>query len=264
MNTHKIEIVHKIQQFIVRLLATNPAGNNLCMIGGFRYQFLNESARSSQDIDYHWEGDFEQKQKELISLFRRKLLPEVMKRYGYEGTVFPASALDDDSPFVKIVKTAFFQSHVADSRIEIPVEITRIVRLDEPIVRTVDGVVYLSVSDADMIESKVICLFNRLWIEGRDFVDVFLFQNQFVPDAAQRIRMKFAKLGIKAQHVASGFRKIIENREGHVRDIRAIIDEQVEPHVAANIAAGGGAAMIFDSVIEILRARLNLAAEAQS
>ncbi|MEJ2744609.1 MAG: hypothetical protein P8123_02830 [bacterium] len=178
MNTQKGEITYKIQRLIVRLLATNPAGNHLCMIGGFRYQFLDESARRSQDVDYHWEGDLDRKQKELISLFERKLIPEVMKSCGYDGTIFPASGPDGDSPFVKIVKTAFFQPNVADSRIEIPVEITRIVCLDEPIVRTVDGVVYLSVSDADMIESKVICLFNRLWIGWRVFIDIFLFQNQ--------------------------------------------------------------------------------------
>lgn len=263
MSLPKVDIIRNIQRLIVRLLATNPAGNNLCMIGGFRYQFLNESARRSQDIDYHWEGGLEQKQKEMISLFGRKLLPEVRKSYGYDGTVSPALGPDDDSPFMKIVKTAFYQSHVADSRIEIPVEITRIVRLDEPIVRTVDGVVYLSVSDADMIESKVICLFNRLWIEGRDFVDIFLFQDQFVPDSEQRIQTKFAKIGIRAPHVARGLGRIVGNREGHIREIKVIIDEQVEPNVAANIAAGGGAAMVFDSVIDILRARLNLAAEEQ-
>jgi hypothetical protein len=261
MNAPKVETTHKIQRLIVRLLATNPAGNNLCMIGGFRYQFLNESARRSQDVDYHWEGDLDRKQKELISLFRRKLLPEVMKSYGYDGTVFPATGPDADSPFVKIVETTFYQPHVAGSRIEIPVEITRIACLDGPIVRTVDGVVYLSVSDADMIESKVVSLFNRLWIEGRDFVDIFLFQNQFAPDAARRIQTKFAKIGISAAHVANCLRKIIENREGHIRDIKAIIDDQVEPHVAANIAAGGGAARVFDSVIEILRTRLSLSAE---
>jgi hypothetical protein len=258
MNTQKIEIANRIQRLIVRLLATNPAGNNLCMIGGFRYQFLNAGARRSQDVDYHWEGDLEQKQHELVSMFRRKLLPEVRHSYGYEGTVFAATGPANDSPFVKIVKTAFYQPNITGSRIEIPVEITRIVCLDEPIVRTVDGVVYLSVSDADMIESKVVCLFNRLWIQGRDFVDIFLFQSQFVPDAAQRIQTKFAKIGIDASHVAGGLRKIIENRENYIRDIKAIIDEQVEPSVAANIVAGGGAAMVFDSVIKILETRLAL------
>ena len=33
----------QIQQAVVRLLATSPAGKNLRLIGGFRYRFLDQS-----------------------------------------------------------------------------------------------------------------------------------------------------------------------------------------------------------------------------
>lgn len=41
-------------------------------------------------------------------------------------------------------------------RIEIPIDIIRIECLDPPTVRTADGIVYRTVSNADMIESKVL------------------------------------------------------------------------------------------------------------
>jgi hypothetical protein len=55
----------RIQLRAVRVLATHPAGRGLCLVGGFRYRLLNESARASNDIDYHWEGDLQAKQMEI-------------------------------------------------------------------------------------------------------------------------------------------------------------------------------------------------------
>ena len=40
-------IVDAIQKATVRLVATSPAGYNLLLIGGFRYRFLDRSARTS-------------------------------------------------------------------------------------------------------------------------------------------------------------------------------------------------------------------------
>ncbi len=40
------------------------------------------------------------------------------------------------------------------SRMDIPLEISRIPRFDPPVVRTITGAVFLTVSDADMIEIR--------------------------------------------------------------------------------------------------------------
>ena len=71
-----------IQQAIARLVATSPAGHNLLLAGGFRYRFLDRSVRMSGDIDYHWSGDLEEKQRELVALFRKRLIPSVRRRFG--------------------------------------------------------------------------------------------------------------------------------------------------------------------------------------
>jgi cell division protein FtsB len=43
------------------------------------------------------------------------------------------------------------------------------------------------------------------------------------------------------------------NRTVHEREMARLLDEQVEPAVAANLRAAGGAAMIFETVMRLLR-----------
>ena len=111
-----------IQGMIVRTLATNPAGHRLCLIGGFRYRLLDGSARRSIDVDYHWEGDIEAKQQEVIALLQTRLLPDVQVRYGYEGAVGPVKGPDAESPLVRTIETVFRRVHTAEGAIVIPVE----------------------------------------------------------------------------------------------------------------------------------------------
>ena len=132
----------------------------LCLIGGFRYRLLNASARVSADIDYHWEGDLQRKQAEIVDVLRSKLLPEVKRQLGYDGDIRPATGPEAESPAVRIVETAFYRVAEPGSRVEIPIEITRVARLDSPLVRTIAGTVFLTVSDADMIESKILAFLN--------------------------------------------------------------------------------------------------------
>ena len=165
----KQQTIEEIQKMAAKIVATNPAGNRLLLIGGFRYRLLDTSARTSTDLDYHWQGRLEEKQQELIVLFKTKLLPEVNREYGYEGTVRPATGPDSESDIIKIIELAFYKRDVPGSSIEIPVDITRIECLDAPIVKTCDGVVFLTVSEADMVESKIIAVLNRIHVETRDF-----------------------------------------------------------------------------------------------
>ncbi|MBN1672619.1 MAG: hypothetical protein JXR37_16375 [Kiritimatiellae bacterium] len=237
---------------IVRLVATNPPGRGLLLIGGFRYRFLDRAARRSLDVDYHWGGNLAGKQGELLRLFERRLIPEVRQRLEHEGSVRAATGPEADSPAVRIIDLAFWQHNVPHSRIEIPVEITKIVCLDPVEVRTADGIVYPTVSDADMIESKLIALLVRTFVQHRDLVDLFLFSNSLLPDVGKRLGHKLEVLGVSLQTVADRRRSLEQNRTRHARAIEQVVNEQVDADVAANIRAAGGGATILDAVLEVL------------
>jgi hypothetical protein len=264
MKKDKANILEDIQQLIAATLATSPAGYNLCLIGGFRFRLLDNSARSSIDVDYHWEKNLEEKQKEVISLLRRNLLSEVKHKFGYDGTVTPATVSNADSPLTKQVDLSFYRKDVPYSRIEITVDITRIECLDSPIVRTKGGVVYLTASDEDIIESKVISLFNRIYIQERDMVDIFLFADKLSSDSAGRIAKKFARISLDQSGVSDRLKKIIANRDYHIRNIEEVIDNQVDPLVADRIREAGGAAMVFEHVLKALKHQMKLGVDGES
>ena len=264
MKDGSIVLAEEIQKLTAKLLAINPAGHKLCLIGGFRYRLLSASCRTSLDIDYHWEGGLASKQADIIELLRKKLLPEVKTRFGYDGAIHPATGLEADSPAVRVVDMAFYRlgpagaTAPAGNRIELPVEITRIQCSDPPVVRTMGGTVFLTASDADMIESKVLALFNRLYLQARDIVDIFLFQDTFVPDSAKRLAVKFAQVSLSPKAIGEMVNKLKVNRNQHVRTLDRIIGEQLDETQAANIKSAGGGAMIFNTVLGILQDKLGL------
>ena len=254
MENEQVKASEVIQRLAVKVLAIHPAGEGLYLIGGFRYRLLDASCRRSLDIDYHWPGGLEKKQAEVITLFRKKLLPLIRNRMGYEGSVYPATGPDAESSAVKTVELAVWQKEGAIGRITIPVDITRIPCKDKPVARTVDGVVYLSASDADMVESKIIAIMARRHLEDRDIMDVFLFQDKLVMDSARRLARKFAQLHMTHDHVLPVLRKLMADRDYHVRNLEGILRTQVDPPAAANIRKAGGAVIMFDRVMEVLKA----------
>jgi hypothetical protein len=251
----------RIQLLATRILATHPVGRGLCLVGGFRYRLLNESVRASNDIDYHWEGDLQKKQMEIVEVFRNRLLPEVKRQLGYDGDVRPAVGPDAESPVVRTVELAFYRLAEPGSRIEIPVDITGVACLDAPTVRTVEGTVFLTVSDADMIESKILACLARSFMQVRDVLDIFLFQGSLRSDSPARLSQKLSKLALPAAEAIERLHTLAHNRTVHVRGIERLLDEQVEPSVTANLRAAGGAAMIWDSVMSLLHEVLAQAKE---
>jgi hypothetical protein len=261
VNEQQSKVIEEIQRMVARLLATNPAGHGLCLIGGFRYRFLDHSARQSRDLDYHWEGDLAAKQAELVSVLRRRLLPEAKRRLAYEGDVRSATGPEGDSPSVRIVELAFWPSSGPGGRVEVPVDITRIVCLDPLTVRTADGVVYPTPSNADLIESKVIALFNRHHMEHRDLVDLFLFSSHLRPDSAERLRDKFVRLSIVQETIRRQLRDWESYPDYHIRSVAAIITDQLDPSAAASIQGAGGAKLVFETVRQLLVSTLKLGEE---
>jgi len=245
----------------VRLVATSPAGQGLCLIGGFRYRFLDGGVRRSLDVDYHWAGDLGEKQAQLIQLFRRRLVPEVRRRFGHEEQVDAATGPDAESPSVRVINVAFWREGTGHSRIEIPVDVTRIVCLDPAIVRTVDGVVYPTASDADMVEGKVVALFTRNVMQYRDLVDLFLFANRLALDSPQRVRKKLAALEVDDASVSRRLDDLVKHRTHHVRVADELVASQLDPEAGASLRAAGGGAAVLDAVLEILHERLKLGGE---
>ncbi len=244
--------IERIQRIAARILATHPAGCGLCLVGGFRYRLLDASARASNDIDYHWEGDLQKKQMELVEVFRSKLLPEIKRQVGYDGDVRSANGPDAELPLVRTVELAFYRVAEPGSRIEIPVDIITVARLDMPMVHTVEGTVFLTVSDADMIESKVLACLARSSFQVRDLLDIFLFQDDLRPDSPTRLSQKLSKLALPPAEAVERLNKLAKNRSVHVRGIERLLDEQVEPAVTGNLRAAGGAEMIWNSVMHQL------------
>lgn len=254
-------LTEALQELVARLVATSPVGEGLRLVGGLRYRLLDGSCRSSVDIDYHWEGDLERKRDEILGVVRKKLLPEVKRRLGYDGRAEPLAGPDADSPTVKTIVLAFFQLERPGSRIELPVEITRIACLDPPVVRTVRGTVYLTASDADLVESKVIALLQRVFVQDRDILDLFLFRDALLPEAGARLERKLSMLSIERESVERRLLALREHLDVSARGVDAVIREQVDGPAAENLRLAGGGRMVAETVIRLVG---NLLGEARS
>ena len=252
VNPEQKECIEELQRLIARTVAANPAGRNLLLIGGFRYRFLDESVRASDDIDYHWSGDLSEKQEELLALFDRKLLPEVRRRLRYECSANPRSGPDADSPAVRVVDLAFWREDTSLGRMEIPVELTRISCADPVLVRTAGGTIYPTVSNADMVESKVVAIFNRAYLRHRDIVDVFLFRNQFKPDSRQRLAAKLKTVSVSASEVERRMSDFRQHGDYHARAVQEVVDSQLDSAAAAQLNDAGGGAMVLAAVLTVL------------
>ena len=246
------EHAEAVQRMVARIVANNPAGRNLALIGGFRYRFLDGSVRASDDVDYHWSGDLGEKQAELIALFKRVLLPQARRQLGYDGNAAAKFGPDGESPIVRVVDLAFWKEDVPNSRIEIPVEVTRICCADPVDVRTADGTLYATPSDADMIESKVIAVLNRVFLRHRDIVDVFLFHNHLAPDSPERLAVKLRTLDTTQTSVDERISDLHEHGDYHAKAIQAVIDTQLDPGAAAQLNDAGGGSMVLAAALRTL------------
>ncbi len=242
----------RIQRLVAALVATHPAGIGLRVVGGFRYRLLNGGPRRSVDIDYHWDGDLAAKQQELITLFERRLLPDVRRQFGLDGRVAVAARPGDESVAVATVELAFWKLGSDLGRIEIPIDVIRIECLDPPAARTADGVVYRTASDADMIESKVISTLMRTFLEHRDLIDLHLFASHLPNDAADRVKAKLARLNADASQLGRRLADLAGGADRHARALDAVIRDQLDPAAATTLADCGGGRAVLEHVRGLL------------
>jgi hypothetical protein len=242
--------IERIQRLTARLFATHASGHNLLLIGGFRYRLLDRSARVSMDIDYHWEGDMDQKQEELLRVCSRLLLPQVRRELGYEGDARRLTGPEADSPNARFIELRFWTK---DHALVLPLEITKILRSDPPSIRTADGIVYPTPTDTDLIESKLIAVVNQLYVQHRDFVDIFLFSSHLAPDSHSRLRLKLEQTTLSPEALKSRLDDLEQNADYHSRAVQKLIDTQVDAVVAEQLNRGGGASTVFGSALQIVK-----------
>jgi hypothetical protein len=189
------------------------------------------------------------KQRELLSLCRRVILGRIRRELGYEGSAAVRSGPDADSPNAAFVELRFWKDNL---RIEIPLGVTQILCLNPPTIRTAAGTVHPTPSDADLIESKVIAILNRVFLQHRDLVDLFLYGDKLPPDAHARLKRKLAKMRLHPETVARRLKDLQENREYHAAAIQKVIDEQMDSTVAQQVNAGGGGRTVLDSALILM------------
>jgi hypothetical protein len=246
----EIQEADRLQRVVARLIARHPPGVALLMIGGFRYRLLDNSPRFSMDIDFSWDGDLRQKQEELQSFCRRIVLADVKREFGYEGSAGKRTGIDADAHNAVFIDLRFWK--IGAGAVEIPIEVTKIVCHDPPTIRTVNGTVYPTTSDADQIEGKIIALLNRLFLQHRDLIDIFLYAGNLRADSPERLKKKIAMLEINAETIRKRLRDLAEYGEYHASAIQKIIDTQVEPAVAQQMNSGGGGQTILAESLKII------------
>ena len=244
------EQIEGVQKAIARAIATSPVGVGLLLIGGFRYRLLDHSQRSSVDIDYHWSGDLDAKQNELLRFGRRTLLRQIHRQFGLEGAVQLPSGPDADSPNARFLDFRFWDK---DHTVEIPIELITIACADPSMIKTADGIVYTTPTDADLIESKLLAIVNRLYLQHRDLVDLFLFETFILPDSPARIRQKQPLLHLTEEVIRKRILDLRQNADYHATAINKVLREQVESATARQIEVGGGGRAVLKRSLEILK-----------
>jgi SOS response regulatory protein OraA/RecX len=107
-------------------------------------------------------------------------------------------------------------------------------------------------SDADLVESKVIAVLNRLFLQHRDLVDVFLYADKLQADSPTRLHQKLVQMQIPAETIMRRLKDLQDNQQYHATTIQKVIDEQMETTVGHQMNAGGGGKTVLDSVLSVL------------
>ncbi len=109
-----------------------------------------------------------------------------------------------------------------------------------------------------MIESKVIAILDRIALRHRDIIDVFLFQDRFRSDSAQRLKSKLHALKLHDNDIQKKMRDLQEHSDYHAQATQEVIDTQLDPEAAAQLNDSGGGGMVLDKVMSILNRYIGL------
>lgn len=103
-----------------------------------------------------------------------------------------------------------------------------------------------------MLESKVLAVVGRTFLEHRDLVDLFLFANQAAPNAAARLTAKLAALRITPDTVAKRLDDLGAMKTVHATAVDRVIREQLDPAAAEALLHAGGGSIVVPDVYGLL------------
>ena len=115
---------------------------------------------------------------------------------------------------------------------------------------------FLTASNADIVESKLVSVVARPFVAARDLVDLFLFQSWLGAETPRRMAQKLESLSLDPGAVTRRLEKMEKHRVVHIRSIEDILETQVEEAVVASMREAGGAAMVFETVMGLLHLNL--------
>jgi predicted nucleotidyltransferase component of viral defense system len=237
------DTLERLQKKIAKTIASG-SGRQLLLIGGFRYRLIDNSIRQSMDIDYHCLENIDEVKKSLISLFNRRLFPEIKREFGLDGSIIGKTDLEKTEYTIEL---SFYNQ---TSRFEIPVDLINITCMDNPEIRIINGLIYLTVSDADMVESKILSLISRL--QDRDLLDLYLFKDRLLPNSANRLQKKLNVLNLSVSELTKLIKILQKNYTLHVKNLNKIIEERVNKNMQEMLQSVGTNS-ILDSIIELLK-----------
>ena len=119
-----------------------------------------------------------------------------------------------------------------------------------------DGIIYATPSDADLVENKIVALFNRWFLEHRDLVDVFLFADKLLPASPERLKCKLVDLTVTCEDVRKRLDDLTAHAAYHSKAIQAVIDSHLDLTAVDSINAAGGGEMVLGRVLDVLKLQL--------
>ncbi len=242
----------EIQRIIMETVSTQIVGTHVALFGGFRYRLLNRHFRRSQDLDLAADGDLDKVRDGVIEVLDGKVIP-LLKR---KGIVVDGHARISDRPGLllgDLLRVIDFAAWDDTQRYAVPIDISGIPHLDEVEVRVHGGVMIPTLSDADMIEGKIVALLCRRDAEGRDYLDVFAFRHHLHPEARRRLSRRLADAGHPdAKAIGALLDRHRRLRLFHLRLIADVIDGFVDEPAATMLRERVGPARIFDEVIGLV------------
>jgi len=99
-------------------------------------------------------------------------------------------------------------------------------------------------------------------MEHRDLVDIFLFAGSLTAASPARLARKLKAMAVASEDIRTRMDDLRAHAGYHIESVQAVVDGQLDPEAAANVNAAGGAKMVLEKVLAILRANVALAGPA--
>ncbi len=238
-----------IQKIFISSFAVSTVSVGMYLIGGLKFYLLNNSPRLSNDIDFHYEKDLAIKKNELKAFILNSFLPMMKRDHNITGHILPNHP-EEESINLKVIH--IFLTQEDKTSFDLPIEITKIICFDKKNIETFNGKIIGVVSNADLIESKVIAFFSRYYFQARDLVDIWLFKNMFLKDSGKRIFKKLNLLSIDNKTIKNKITDLKNNKTYHTKQIKEVFLTQTSEQINSQIENAGGFNVVLDQIINIL------------